>query len=276
MPWFYGLWRYVRSGLDDEATQQRIIAKMTEVADVLESTAWRIPAVPPFDFRGSFAEPGWDGAPRLLFLQKAMHMLTGDGKWARHYEQSLHGKDGPRRKSDLTRLQACEAGVASRPRPQMWTGSVSNACLRELWELERDETVRGFYTRGLQASAAFASTQLAPAREFDHDSAKPYDGDWRKLNDLWRPQKTSGEASEVSEPQRSRKNKLSPRFGEEARLMREPCFAAWIITLCPDQEVIAKHRAAILQTLTHYRFDRLHLSGFFPLESAWWRLQLVG
>ena len=200
----------MRSGLDAEATRQRIIAKMTEVADVLESTAWRIPAVPPFDFRGTLAEPGWDGAPRLLFLQKAMHTLTGDGKWARHYEQSLHGKDGPRRKSDLTRLQSCEAGVASRPRPQMWTVSVSNACLRELWELERDETVRGFYTRGLQASAAFASTQLAQAREFDHDSAKPYDGDWRKLNDLWRPQKTSGEASDVSEPQRSRKTG-SPR-----------------------------------------------------------------
>jgi len=58
--------------------------------------------------------------------------------------------------------------------------------------------------------------------------------------------------------------------------MREPSFAAWIITLCPDREVITKHRASILQTLTHYRFDRLHLSGFFPLESAGWRLQVAG
>lgn len=46
-PWFYGLWRYLQSGLADEALRQRIVSKFSEVADVLVKTDWRMPAEPP-------------------------------------------------------------------------------------------------------------------------------------------------------------------------------------------------------------------------------------
>jgi hypothetical protein len=268
-PWFYGLWRYLRSGLPDNALQQRIIARMTDVADVLEGTGWKMPAAKPFNFRGSFAEHGWDGSPRLLFLMKVMHALTGHAKWAQHYEESLHEKDGGK----PTRLEACALGVASRPKPRMWTGSVSVACLRELWELEHDQAVRSQFAQGLSASAEFAATQLPQAREFENESARAFDGDWRKLNELWRPQASSTEASAVSAPQRSMQGKQSPRMHDESSLVREPAFASWIVALCPDSSIVARHRAAVLDTIAHYRCDRLYLSTFFPLESAWWRLQ---
>jgi hypothetical protein len=44
------------------------------------------------------------------------------------------------------------------------------------------------------------------------------------------------------------------------------------VTLCPDAAFVAQHRAAIEQVITHYRYDRLYLSQFFPVESAWYRL----
>ncbi len=107
-PWFYGLWCYIESGLADEATRQRIVAKFIEVADVLVQTGWRMPAEPPFNFRGSFNGSSWGGAPRLLFVCKAMHQLTGDAAWEKRYLTALH--EDPR-KGDMTRLQACERGM---------------------------------------------------------------------------------------------------------------------------------------------------------------------
>ena len=58
--------------------------------------------------------------------------------------------------------------------------------------------------------------------------------------------------------------------------MREPLFAAWVVTLCPDPAVLRQHAPAILDAITHYRWDRLYLSQFFAAESAWYRLKLRG
>lgn len=272
-PWFYGLYRYIQSGLADAPLRARIVAKMTEVADVLERTAWRMPAAEPFKFRGSFAEPGWDGAPRLLFLQKAMHTLTGDMKWARHYERTLHQKGESKKHAVRTGLEACALGVASRPTVKMWTGSVSVACLRELWEMERDEKVRAQFARGLAVSAEFAATVLPQCREFANDGKSKFEGDWRKLLQFWKPQLTIAAAQEVAREQLAFKNRISPRRREEALFVREPAFAAWIVSLCPDRAVVARHRAAALETIAYYRYNALRYSQFFGVESAAERLR---
>lgn len=125
---------------------------------------------------------------------------------------------------------------------------------------------------GLVASAEFASGPLGEARNFNNDSGRPYDGDWRKVNHLWRPQRASGEANAVPEPQRALCSKQSPRFNEESNGVRKRAFAAWIVSLCPDAAVVARHRAAIREAILHYHYERLHLSQFFALENAWWRL----
>ncbi len=56
----------------EDALRQRIVAKFTEVAGVLIENRWRMPAEPPFNLRGSFHSFNWSGAPRLLFVCKAM------------------------------------------------------------------------------------------------------------------------------------------------------------------------------------------------------------
>jgi hypothetical protein len=271
-PWFYGLWRYAQSGLADPGLRGRVVARMTEVADVLEQTTWRMPAAEPFRFRGSFNESGWDGAPRLLFLLKAMHALTGDAKWANHYAKAL-GEIGERKNSVHTRLETCALGVESRPSKKMWTGSVSVACLRELWELERDEKVRAKFAQGLAASAEYAAGVMPERREFDNDGKSKFEGDWRKLLPLWRPQRSIEDATEIAAKQLKLKHTLSPRRREEATSVREPIYAAWIVTLCPDRALVARHRALVMDTITYYRYTGLRYSQFFPAESAWWRLQ---
>lgn len=213
-PWFYGLWRYLESGLAEDAMRKRIVAKFTEVADVLLQTGWRMPAEPPFNFRGSFNGFNWGGAPRLLFVCKAMHQLTGDAAWEKRYVTALH--EDPK-KGDVTRLQACERGMVFEKKGEAkagratWTGSCAAVALRGLWEMERDETVRAAFARGLRATAAMAVEGMSYRAQFSNDDTARYENDWRKLNEYWKPQQTEDEAGEVARVQLNAMHKLSPR-----------------------------------------------------------------
>jgi hypothetical protein len=275
-PWFYGLWRYLDSGLADDELRQQIVAKLVEVADVLAQNGWRMPAEPPFHFRGSFTSFGWSGPPRLLFVCKSMHQITGDATWDDRYRVALH--EGPKG-GGMTRLQICERGMVFEKKGQAkagratWTGSPAAASLRGLWEMEQDEAVRTAFANGLRATAEMAVEGLDYRRKFLKDSPARFDGDWRKLNAYWKPQKTEDEAAELARIQLKALHSLSPRRRDELVNAREAAFAAWVITLCPDREVVKVHEPEILATIAHFRADQLRFVSFFPLESAWWRLQ---
>jgi hypothetical protein len=269
MPWLYGLWRYAQSGIPDAPERGCIEARMVEVMNAIIGFKWRIPAEPPFNFRGDFGMIRWEGAPRMLFVLKAMRQLTGDVKWNRLYQDALReaapGGD--------SRLAVCERGMVFQERHRhSWTGSVAVAALRVLWEMETDEPLRAAYERGLRASAALAAEGLPLCRQFNNDDRRTFDGDWRKLNHLWTPQQTEHEAVALAQRQSPDLNRLSPRRAYEFNFVREPLFAAWVVTLCPDPAVVAQHRLAVLQAIAHYRYDRLHYAQFFPAESAWYRL----
>jgi hypothetical protein len=92
------------------------------------------------------------------------------------------------------------------------------------------------------------------------------------MNEAWQPQHSEAETVAVANTGLRVQHRASPRLHLEKDYMREPCFAAWVVTLCPDGALVAQHREAILEVVTHYRFDRLCLSQFFPVESAWYRL----
>lgn len=275
-PWFYGLWRYVESGLPDDALRTLIVRKMTEVADALVQTGWRMPAEPPFNFRGSFNGNTFGGATRLLFTCKAMHQLTGDAVWDERYHAALH--EVPK-KGGLTRQQACVRGMVfekkgeAKPHRATWTGSPAAVCLRGLWEMEKDEALRAAYAKGLRATAAMAVEGMSYREKFAQDNSTLFDNDWRKLNEYWRPQQTENDATEVAAIQLSAANKLSPRRRAELAYAREAVFAAWVITLCPDREVMKQHEPEILATLAHFQADKLHFVSFFPIECTWWRLR---
>lgn len=271
LPWCYALWRYLRSGLAEPALRSQIVAQLTAVGAVLETTGWRMPAAEPFRFRGGIAAFDWDDAPRLLFLLKMLHDVTGDDRWDAHYRRALD--EPPQGEAKLTRRALCGLGLETRPRPVPWTGSIGVAALRALWELERDPALRANYARALAASANFAATFLPRAREWDNDATRVFVSDWRRLNNLWREQRTEQESQALAREQLQWLNRESPQRREELRLVRESAFAAWIVTLCPDQSVIAAHRPALLATVSHYRSDRLRYSQFFPVENAWWRLR---
>ncbi len=269
-PWFYGLWRYLEARLAADDERARIVERMNEVANTLVETGWRMPAEPPFGFRGSFNGMTWGGAPRLLFVCRALHRLTGDEAWLERYRIALRERDG---RDGRSRLDVCSRGLAGEEGGvrAVWTGSVSAACLRGLWEMEDDPSVRAAYEAGLRATAEAVAPLLALALEFDADRDERFEPDWRKLNELWKPQKTAEEAVAVAQAQLRMLHRLSPRRTSELKLLREAVFAAWVTALCPDANLVRGHTGAFRNLVSRLRADRLRFVSFFPVEGAWWR-----
>lgn len=270
LPWFYGLWRYLESGLATPAERERIVANLVETADVLVSLNWSMPAEPPFHRRGTFAGFTFDSAPRLLFVCRMMHAVTSESKWDVLYRRSLAERGG---KENSSRLETCERGMVFEYAPyHSWTSCSSVAVLRSLWELEPDAAVKTAFARGLQASADLAMKSLWRAEKFEHNDPSTFNPDWRVMNPLWKPQATETEAQELAHRQLKEFLKVSPRRAKETEFVREPTAAAWIVTLAPDAAILRQRADTVKRVIAHYDYSRLYYSQFFWVEAAWWRL----
>lgn len=272
-PWFYGLWRYLYSDMAEPAERRQIIAKMEEVANVLVSTNWRLPTMSyaPARYRNSFAIFTWEGAPRLLFILKAMHQLTGNPKWDNLYREAAAELGGEPRRS---RLQICADGMMfDVPKQFRWTGITSTVDVRALWEMETDPTMKQAYEQGLNASARSAAVDIARWHQLDNHDLKPYLHDWRQLNQWWKPQHSEQEALDISATQLAELVKLSPRRNQELGFVREPLWMSWIVTLAPDRAFMDQYRTEMMGAIGHFQYDKLYYSQFFPVEAVWFRLQ---
>ena len=271
LPWFLGLWRFLESGLATDDERRRIVAKLTATADAIVKLGWRMPAEAPFGTRGSFTGFTFDSASRLLFVSGMMHAVTGDAKWEKLYRAALVERGG---KENLSRLEVCERGmVFDYAKYHTWTSCTCVGALRALWEMEKDDTVRAAFARGLQASANLAAKSLPMAEKFDANDASIFNADWRVMNALWKPQQTEQEAQDLAHAQLREFLKVSPRRGKETEFVREPTAAAWVVTLAPDAAILKQRAADVERVIAHYDYAKLHYSQFFWVESAWWRLK---
>ncbi len=271
LPWFYGLWRFLESGLATAEERTTIVARLVETAEVLVSLGWAMPAEPPFQRRGSFAAFEFDNAPRLLFVCRLLSEVTGETRWEHLYRQALAERGG---KDNLSRLEICRRGMQFHYAPyHSWTSCSSVAVLRSMWELEQDETTKSAFGQGLQASADLALKSLPLAAKFDHQDATTFDADWRMMNAFWQPQQTQAEAEEVAHRELREFLKVSPRRARETAFVREPTAAAWVVTLAPDNDALQQRTAAVESVIRHYDYSRLYYSQFFWVECAWQRLQ---
>lgn len=273
LPWYLGLWRYFDSGLATEDEKRRITKHLVETTEEIVRLKWSMPAEPPFNRRGSFAGFKFDSAPRLLFVCKALHAITGDAKWDKMYQAALIERGGDENRS---RLEVCEHGmVFDYGKYHSWTSCTCVGAIRGLWELEKDETIRAAYARGLQASADLAFKSLPMAAQFDNGDKSYFEMDWRVMNADWKPQTTEQEAQDLAHVQLRNFMKIAPRRGKETSFVREPTAAAWVVTLAPDAAILKQRAADVERVIAHYDYAKLYYSQFFWVESAWWRLRDV-
>ena len=275
LPWFYGLWRYVRSGLPDAAERAMIVALLERHARGLEGHGWQIPCDPPaFGFRGNYVRPKHTDAARLLFLVRAMHDLTGRERWLGLYRELALAVPGP---DGRTRRDWAGAGMdyhspavptyeyqgTASVSQKLWTSAIAQAALRGLWELETDPAWRAGYAQGLAINARNAVPHLDRWRRYDPANRLAFDVDWRFLFPSWRPQASCDEAILLGRKQLPLWAERNPRSIWEDDVMREPLFAGWIIALSGDAALLRAHREELHALVARYEWEGLYTSLFF-------------
>lgn len=271
LPWLVGLWRYWQSELATPDEKTQIARHLVETVEEIVKLDWKMPAEAPFGTRGSFNGFHFDEVARMLFTLKLMQSVSGGEKWLAMYRTELARRGGEKM---LTKLEIAEAGMSFfYAKIHNWTSCTAVSALRGLWELENDAMLKAAYARGLTASAKLAAESLPLATQFEPLDNSVFNQDWRaSMLPLWKPQRTEQEAVTLAEQQLREFMKTSPRRQKETAFIREPTSAAWIVTLCPDADVVNQHRADIERVLTRYDYSRLYYSTFFWVECAWWRL----
>lgn len=273
MPWFLGLWRYWESGLATEEEKARISRHLIETAEEIVRLDWQMPAEPPFGIRGSFNGFHFEEAARMLFTMKLLHRVSGDDKWRAMYLAELEKRGGEKNQS---KRELCAGGMVFwYSKHHNWTSCAAVGGLRGLWEMETDSALKADFERGLTASANLAAEWLTLAQQFDNADSSRFEMDWRVMNAEWKPQQDEHEAVALAQAQLKNFMKLAPRRGKETAFVREPTAAAWIVTLCADAEVLARHAGEIKKVIAHYDYARLYYSQFFWSEMAWERLLMT-
>lgn len=268
--WFYGLWRYLETDLPTALERKTIEDKMLATANAMAKTNWSIPAEPPFDLRGNFR--GFDhNASRLLFLLKASFLITKDPTWNDFYLRYLQEAGGP---NNERRIDIISKGLAfPSGKTNTWDESPSVSCMRLLWELEEDSSIKDLYRQGLENSATAAMQSLSMTDKYDPNDPIPYDLDWRKMNVLWRPQMTALEAEAVAGAELDDLNKRSPKRANDAAYIREPAFSAWVVSLDPNEQALRERKVVLERVITSYQYDKIYEVWFFPLIATWYRIQ---
>jgi hypothetical protein len=271
LPWFLGLWRYRESGIATAEERERIDKHWVETAEEIIRLGWKMPAEAPFGTRGSFEGFHFEETARKLFTLKVLHQITGAEKWQGLYLAELEKRGGEK---NLSKREICAAGMAFfYAKTHNWTSCTAVGALRGLWELETDPALKSGYADGLAASARLAAESLPLAGQWDNADTSRFEMDWRVMNGEWKPQQTEQEAQALALAQLKKFLKVAPRRSKETAFVREPTAAAWIVSLCPDAEVLGQHRAGVEKVVASYDYARLYYSQFFWAEMAWERLK---
>lgn len=271
-PWFYGMWKYFNSGIPDEKECIEIKKLIVEKATALYGYNWEIPCDPiSFGIYGSFSRINYEHLVRIPFITRIVFELTKDDIWNKRYLQSL--KEIPAGE-ESSRINILAHGIPydspGNNKNNFWLSASSQAALKELAALEKDEIIKNAYLKALKLNAINAVQHMQLYSNFDNDNALTFQVDWRYLNASWRPQSNSREARTLGFEQIELGYKMSPRGPYEFNYMTEPLFAAWVIVLSQDEELILSVSEQLRRMLTHYEWSRLYTATFFICELVYY------
>ncbi|MBN8823273.1 MULTISPECIES: hypothetical protein [unclassified Spirosoma] len=280
-PWFYGMWRYIKSGIPDRAEQQKLIQLVEKVANALEKLDWKLPCDrEDYGFRGNLTDKGCRISARLVFIYRALFDLTHDKKWLDGYHQRLN--EIPEGDS-LTRLELCAQGIpyetvspekGNITENEFWITGISQANLKALIELEQVPAIREKFRQGLNRTAEKAALHLSRYKQFDNQHTITFNENWRTLNELWKPQPDIATTLALALQQGREWAKLSPARVYEDKHMREPLWACWVVLLSGNKTLIDQYQADLMGALTHYDWKQLYTSRFFIVLPAYYEAKM--
>ena len=274
IPWFYGLYIYLKSDIPTTKEKEIIRNKIIEVINAVRLNDWKFPSDGMFTgrFRDNLLENRFLEVSCYLFVLKAMHEITQDKTWSNKYHMALNEKPEG---SERTRAEICSEGIKyerefwkeRKSMSYLWIYVKNQASLTELFKLEENEAIKTFYYQGLNSNREFVIQVIKDYNKFDNEDNKVFGSkNWRECYPYWYPQFNKQEAIEISGMKDE--GKVGERRAYERNYMSTPLAAAAIVALAGDNEDCK----IIEQAICHYDYSKLYLSEFFFAEVAYYAL----
>ncbi|WP_215946676.1 hypothetical protein [Arenibacter algicola] len=272
IPWFFGLNHYLNSDIPSIKEKKIIKDKMIEVAQAIRLNNWGFPSDGMFTggSRDDLEDYRFLEAPCYLWLLLTMHKLTDDITWFNQYQAALKDVSNV---GDKTRIEICSEGIAysadyevwGNRRDYLWVYVIKQASLIELLKMEKEDSIRSLYLKGIMNNKDFAMEYANEFSKFDNNDTKKYgNSDWRASYSEWYPQFTVDEAISIS---RLKNDEITGhRKGYERTYMTNPLAAASIIALVGDPDDCE----LIDKIVAHYDYSKLNLGEFFFAEFAYY------
>lgn len=286
-PWFYGLYRFWKSGASSDKQRLRCASALVHVAEALHKSDYRIPcSTVSFGYKGNFSAGEINNVAKLVFVQRAMYEITGDRIWHDRYASSLSECPDGKTETRLAILRhgvgypvydgesvfyCLENGEYSRDvfnkdvrviTFPFFTMTMASIAINAVCEMEDVPDITCPLAEALARDANAAATHICRYKGFDVENAPKYSDNWRIMNTLWCRQQNAEQAAALAWREMPLWFCECPRFPYENAYVREPLFAAYATLLSPvppEQQVSDE----ICRMLAHYRWDRLNTSTFY-------------
>lgn len=272
VPWFYGLFQYLKTDIPSIKEREIIKAKMVEVINALRLKDWEFPSDGMFTglTRDDLKDNRFLEAPCYLYLLRGMYELTGNVDWLNWYKRAASEvpKGGIK-----TRSEVCAEGIpydlafwkGRKNNSYLWIYVMKQASLVELASLEKEASIKAKYKEGIKKNREFVLEVAKGYTKFDNkDSTIFGNTDWRACYTEWFPQFTIVEAIAVSKLRNDAKAGLRKNY--ERDYMTTPLAAASILALAENPEDCK----LIDEVVSHYDYSKLFLSEFFYAEFAYY------
>lgn len=272
VPWFYGLYQYLKTDIPSVKEKEIIKAKMTEVIEALRLNDWEFPSDGMYTglSRDDLRDNRFLEIPCYLYLLRAMHEVTGNADWLERYKRAAVEvpKGGTK-----GRAQISAEGIAydqdfwkdRKNKSYLWIYVMKTAAMVELARLEKDPVIKASYLEGIKKSRDFVIDFAKGYTQFDNKDEKVFGNtDWRACYTEWFPQFTIADAIAVSTLRNDAK--AGPRKNYERNFMTTPLAAASILALAGNPEDCK----LIDEVVGHYNYAKLYLGEFFYAEYAYY------
>ncbi len=275
IPWFYGLYHYLKTDIPAPREREIIRSKLIEVVNAVKQNNWGFPSDGMFTggFRDNLKDYRFLEAPCYLMLLRCMFEITNDTNWLNRYKIALSElpEEGTK-----TRAEICSEGIGYTAdhevwgdrRDYLWVYVIKQMCLVELARIETDQSIRSFYNTGINQNRQFVLEFAEEYTKFDNHDTKFYGNkNWRVCYTEWYPQFTVEDAITISKIRNE--DIIGERKAYERTFATTPLAAAAIIALVGNP----KDCTLLDQVLSHYDYSKLNLGEFFFAEFAYYLRQ---
>ena len=252
VPFLLGLWRFSQSAASAQEEKADCRRRCRETVLALKNNSWIIPGARKGFDRGNIA--GKATCNKCNILLAAMILDQTDPNGEPEFERILE-----------ERKDIVFAGYPDIPDYACWYSAHSYYILSivaDAYPAYREQA-----EKALRITAEAASKWISCWKQYVPGLI--FTTDWHPLNSLWREQKNTKDAVDITGGAFWRLwTETCPAVMNERNSIMSAFAAAWIVLMSRDNEIIAKALPDILEALDRVPFENLYYSPFFFAENV--------